>query len=44
MSMIKKAVQQRPEDGYIVDSLGWAYYQIGDYENAVINLERASGT
>jgi len=42
MSMIKKAVQQRPEDGYIVDSLGWAYYQIGDYENAVINLERAS--
>ena len=42
MSMIKKAVQQRPEDGYIIDSLGWAYYQIGDYENAVINLEKAS--
>ena len=42
MSMIKKAVQQKPEDGYIIDSLGWAYYQIGDYENAVINLEKAS--
>ena len=41
MSMIKKAVQQRPEDGYIIDSLGWAYFHIGNYEEAVINLEKA---
>jgi len=41
MAMIKKAVQQRPDDGYIVDSLGWAYYRIGNYEEAVKNLERA---
>mgnify|MGYP000338989709 CR=1 FL=1 len=41
MIMIKKAVEQRPNDGYIVDSLGWAYYQIGDYSNAVENLEKA---
>ncbi len=27
MAMIKRAVQQRPDDGYIVDSLGWAYLQ-----------------
>ena len=26
MKMIKRAVEQRPDDGYIVDSLGWAYY------------------
>ena len=26
MKMIKRAVDQRPDDGYIVDSLGWAYY------------------
>ena len=25
MKMIKRAVDQRPDDGYIVDSLGWAY-------------------
>ena len=41
MSMIKRAVQQRPDDGYIVDSLGWAYYRIGNYEEATKQLERA---
>ena len=41
MKMIKRAVEQRPDDGYIVDSLGWAYYRIGNYEEAVKNLERA---
>src|ERR1700720_986304 len=41
MKMIKRAVDQRPDDGYIVDSLGWAYYRIGGYEDAVKNLERA---
>jgi tetratricopeptide (TPR) repeat protein len=41
MKMIKRAVDQRPDDGYIVDSLGWAYFRIGNYEDAVKNLERA---
>jgi tetratricopeptide (TPR) repeat protein len=41
MAMIKRAVDQRPDDGYIVDSLGWAYYRIADYENAVKTMERA---
>ncbi|HZP76681.1 MAG TPA: tetratricopeptide repeat protein [Pseudolabrys sp.] len=41
MGMIKRAVQQRPDDGYIVDSLGWAYYRLGDYEEATKQLERA---
>jgi tetratricopeptide (TPR) repeat protein len=41
MKMIKRAVDQRPDDGYIVDSLGWAYYRIGNFEEAVKHLERA---
>ena len=41
MDMIKRAVQQRPDDGYIVDSLGWAYYKLGKYDEAVKQLERA---
>jgi tetratricopeptide (TPR) repeat protein len=41
MKMIKRAVDQRPDDGYIVDSLGWAYFRIGNYEESVKNLERA---
>jgi tetratricopeptide (TPR) repeat protein len=41
MKMIRRAVDQRPDDGYIVDSLGWAYYRIGNFEDAVKHLERA---
>jgi tetratricopeptide (TPR) repeat protein len=41
MEMIKLAVSKRPDDGYIVDSLGWAYYRIGNYEEAVKQLEKA---
>jgi tetratricopeptide (TPR) repeat protein len=39
--MINRAVQQRPNSGEIVDSLGWAYYRLGDYETAAATLERA---
>ena len=39
--MIEKAVALRPDDGYIVDSLGWAAYRLGDFEEAVHQLERA---
>ncbi|WP_420731117.1 tetratricopeptide repeat protein [Hwanghaeella sp. 1Z406] len=41
LDMIERAVAQRANDGNIVDSLGWAYYRLGDYEEAVIHLERA---
>lgn len=41
MRMIRRAVEQRPDDGYIVDSLGWGYYRLGNYEEAVKHLERA---
>jgi len=41
MKMIRRAVEQRPDDGYIVDSLGWANFRIGNYEEAVKDLDRA---
>lgn len=41
MDMIRKAVDLRPRSGFIVDSLGWAYYRLGRYEEAVEELERA---
>jgi tetratricopeptide (TPR) repeat protein len=41
LGMVKKAVELKPNDGYIVDSLGWAYYQLGDYEEALTHIERA---
>ena len=39
--LIKKAVRLRPNDGYIIDSLGWAFYLQKDYEQAVKNLDKA---
>jgi tetratricopeptide (TPR) repeat protein len=41
MRLIEKAVQLKPDDGYIVDSLGWAHYKQGNYKEAVRFLERA---
>jgi tetratricopeptide (TPR) repeat protein len=41
MRMIRRAVEQRPDDGYIVDSLGWAHYRIQEFDEAVKHLERA---
>jgi tetratricopeptide (TPR) repeat protein len=39
--MIEMAISIRPEDGYIIDSLGWAMFIMEEYENAVVQLERA---
>ncbi len=42
LDMIKRAVELRPDDGYIVDSLGWAYFRLGRFDDAVTQLERAA--
>lgn len=40
--LIGKAVELQPESGAIVDSLGWAHYQLGRYDEAVVHLEKAA--
>ena len=42
MKMIRKAVARRPNDGFIVDSLGWAHFRLGDFAEAVTYLEKAA--
>jgi len=39
--MLRRAVDLRPTDGYVVDSLGWADYKLGRYAEAVQELEKA---
>ncbi|MBW1823796.1 MAG: tetratricopeptide repeat protein [Deltaproteobacteria bacterium] len=39
--MVKKALQLKPQDGYIIDSLGWVYFKKGEYKKAVKHLEKA---
>lgn len=41
LRLVRRAVELTPEDGYIVDSLGWAYYRMGRFDDAVTELERA---
>ncbi|UYN99575.1 MAG: tetratricopeptide repeat protein [Devosia sp.] len=41
LGMIEKAVEAQPQDGYIIDSLGWAFYKLGRIDEAVATLERA---
>ena len=41
--MLEKAVSLAREDGHIADSLGWVYYRLGRYEDALRELERAIG-
>ena len=42
LDMIERAVQARPNDGFITDSLGWVLYRLGRYEDAVAHMELAA--
>jgi Flp pilus assembly protein TadD len=39
---VERAVELRPEDGYMVDSLGWAFFRLGKFGRATELLERAT--
>ena len=41
LTMLEKARALSPQDGYIIDSVGWAYYRLGRYDDAVDALEDA---
>ena len=41
IQLISKAISLEPENGYFIDSLGWAYYQQGKYPDALRELKRA---
>lgn len=42
IAYILEAYEKEPNDGVIIDSLGWAYFKTGDYKNAILYLEKAS--
>ncbi|MGE4063206.1 MAG: tetratricopeptide repeat protein [Rhodospirillaceae bacterium] len=39
--LIEMAYSKRPDDGYIIDSLGWMLFVLGEYDKAVVHLEKA---
>jgi tetratricopeptide (TPR) repeat protein len=42
LGYIRRAVALDPQNGAYLDSLGWAYYKMGNYDLAEENLRRAS--
>ncbi|HEY2049679.1 MAG TPA: tetratricopeptide repeat protein [Caulobacteraceae bacterium] len=41
LAMVQKAVDLNPQSGAMIDSLGWGYYRLGNYQKAVEKLEAA---
>lgn len=41
LEYIEKAIALQPDNGYIVDSLGWVFFRLGDYQRAVKELNRS---
>lgn len=41
LDMIRRAVAAAPDQGYITDSLGWAYFRLGRYDEAATAMEKA---
>ena len=42
VAMLKRAVDANPQSASMLDSLGWGYYRLGDFKNAVEKLEVAA--
>ena len=42
LDMLRRAVKAAPDQGYILDSLAWAYFRLGQYDKAVVPQEAAS--
>jgi tetratricopeptide (TPR) repeat protein len=42
--LIRRALELDPHNGFIMDSLGWAYFRMGDLDSARVELERALAT
>jgi Flp pilus assembly protein TadD len=41
LKLIRKAVDLEPVNGAYLDSLGWVYFKMGEYELAEVNLRQA---
>jgi tetratricopeptide (TPR) repeat protein len=39
--LIKRALEVKPDDGYITDSLGWVYFKMGRHKDALLYIQKA---
>jgi tetratricopeptide (TPR) repeat protein len=43
LELISRAYDLKPDDHYVVDSMGWVLYRLGRYQEALKHLRRAQG-
>lgn len=41
LELLQQAITLKPDDPFVLDSLGWAHYRLGNHTEAVKNLRRA---
>ena len=41
LNLIKKAIDIEPNNGFYIDSLGWAYFRMGEFDKAVVYIEKS---
>lgn len=41
LDLVRRAAALQPQNGAVIDSLGWAYYKLGRYDEALAALEKA---
>ena len=41
LALIERAIKLKPEDHYIIDSLGWVLFRLGRYEESATQLRKA---
>ena len=41
LSYVERALKLKPEDHYVIDSMGWVLFRLGRYEESVAQLRRA---
>ena len=42
LAMIEEAVAAQPDNGAIVDSLGWVLFRLGKYQESIVHMEQAA--
>ncbi|MCL6566652.1 MAG: tetratricopeptide repeat protein [Acidobacteriia bacterium] len=42
VALVRRALEQEPHNGFYLDSLGWAYFKLGQFEQAETYLTRAA--
>jgi len=43
LNLVKRAIAMEDTNGYYIDSLGWIYFMMGEYEAALEQLKKAAG-